>query len=214
MVRVLSLGLMLAATSASAAPLALPSFENAAAELRANVAALRAAAVKEKAADIGPRLDQMAWDVQRDQQDCQRLRRELSFLLSRLRNGGRGGRPGPGNGRGGPDQNLRWEFQRFNQDLQRVVRGAQWRLSDLRGLSAEAQKDPALVGPAQRLSDAARWLKSDTGWLVSDARFAYFDLMRAGLTFEGMDLDRNSRDLDQSSQDLQSEADRLLAKVR
>jgi hypothetical protein len=210
MVRALSAALLLAATSASAAPLALPSFENAAAELRANVAALRASALKDKGADIGPRLTQMAWDVERTQQDCQRLRRELGWLMSRVR----GVRPGPGNGRGGPDQNLRWELQRFNQDLARLTRDAQWRLNDLRGLSAEAQKDPALVAPAQRLVDSARWQKSETGWLISDARFAYFDLMRAGFTFEGMDLDRNSRDLDQAASDLQSESDRLLAKVR
>lgn len=217
MVRSLSLALVLAATSASAAPLALPSFENAAAQLHATVSALRASALKRKGADIGPRLNQMAWDVERSQQDVSRLRRELGFLLNRVRSGGN--RPGnprdprhPGNGQ--PDQNLRWEFQRFNQDLARVARDGQWRLSDLRGLTAQAEKDPTLVVPAQRLVDSARWLKSETNWLANDARFAYFELIRAGLSFEGMDLDRNSRDLDQGAQDLQAEADRLLAKVR
>lgn len=206
MVRALSAALLLAATSASAAPLALPSFEAAAFQLQASVKALRAASVKALGADIGPQLDSLAWDLQRFQQDAARMRSDLRFVMNRV-NAGR-----PGNGQ--PDPNLRWDLQRFNQDLSSMSRDAQWRLNDLRTLSAQAQKDPGLAARAQRVVDAARWLKNDTNWLAFDARFAYSDLMRAGYSFEGMDLDRYSRDLDQSAADLQSEAERLLAKVR
>lgn len=205
MVRALSAALLLAATSASAAPLALPSFEAAAFQLQTSVKALRAASVKALGADIGPRLDSMAWDLQRSQQDSTRLRDDLRYLMTRVN----AGQPG-----GQPDQNLRWDLQRLNQDLSMLARDSQWRLNDLRSLSAQAQKDPNLVAHASRLVDAARWLKNETNWLAFDARFAYSDLMRAGYSFEGMDLDRCSRDVDQGAQDLQSEAERLLAKVR
>jgi hypothetical protein len=204
MIRALSAALLLAAVSASAAPLALPSFETAARDLQMSVRNLRAASVKSLASDIGPRLDAMSWDLQRVQQDSSRLRGDLRFIMYRV-NAAQSGRRDP---------NLGWDLQRFNQDLSAMARNSEFRLMDLRSLSAQAQKDPGLVAPAQRLVEAARWLKSETGWLIFDAGFDTSALMRAGYPMEGMDLDRNSRDLDQNSQELQSEAERLLAKVR
>lgn len=205
MVRALSAALLLAATSASAAPLALPSFEAAAFQLQTSVKALRAASVKALSADIGPQLDSLSWDLQRSAQDASRMRDNLRFLMTRV-NTRRPGAPA--------DQNLTWDLQRFNQDLQTLAQDSQWRLNDLRSLSAQAQKDPNLVARAQNLDNAARALKSMTNWLVFDVRFDTMDLSRAGYTFESMDLDRYSRDADQNAQDLQNEADRLLAKVR
>lgn len=207
MIRTLCL-VLLAASSASAATLALPSFENAAAGLHAQVRALRAAQVKAASSDIGPRLDSMSWDLQRDENDARRLQSDLRFLLGRLRNGQ------PGDGRRGQDPYARMDLQRFIRDVAAVARDAQWRRDDLRALSSRAEKDPTLVGPATNLSKAARSLKSSTNWLLTDARFAYFDLIRAGFSFEAMDLDRSTRDLDGVAQDLSTDADALLAKVR
>ena len=201
MVRALSAALLLAATSASAAPLALPSFESSLQELQISMKTMRTVSFKKLSSDIGPRLDSMSWDLQRAQQETTRMRDELRFLLSRVRSNQ-------------PDPNLRWDFQRYNQYLSVLARDGQWRLSELRSLSVQAQKDPALVAPAQHLASAAGWLKNETNWLTFDVRFASFDLMRAGLTFESMDLDRASRDFDQNAQDLKAESDRLLAKVR
>ena len=206
MARTLFAALLFAAMSASAAPLALPSFEAAALQLQTTVKALSAASAKARGSDVGPRLDNMAWDLQNSQRDFARLRGDLRFLMNRL-NSRR-----PGNG--WPDQTLRWDIQRFNQDLAARSRDAQWRLDELRSLSAQAQKDPNLVGPAARLLDASRYLKDETNWLAFDAGFDYSDMMRAGLSFEGMDLDRNARDIDQNAAQLQSEGERLLAKVR
>ena len=205
MIRALSAALLLAASSASAAPLALPSFEAAAAQLQTTVKALRAASVKAMGADIGAQLDSMSWDFQRAEQDSSRLRDDLRFLMTRVDTTPPGGRQDP---------NLSWDLQRFNQDLQTLAQDSRFRLNDLRSLSAQAQKDPALVAHAQRLDDAARGLAATVKWMTFDARFDTGDLMRAGFSMESMDLDRNSRDLDQGSQDLQAEADRLLAKVR
>ncbi|MDE2144193.1 MAG: hypothetical protein KGL74_02230 [Elusimicrobia bacterium] len=204
MIRALSAAMLLAAVSVSAAPPALPSFEAAAGQIQNTVAALRAASAKASSTGIGARLDSMAWDLQNAQQDVSRQRSDLRFLMSRVN----GAQPGQ------PDQNLRWELQRLNQDLASLARDAGWRLDELRSLSAQAQKDPTLVGPATRLTDAARWLKSETNWLTFDARFASIGLLRAGLTFESMDLDRNGRDLDDNAAQLQTGADALLAKVR
>ena len=201
MVRALSAALLLAATSASAAPLAMPSFESSILEIQNSVKTLRTASFKKLSSDIGPRLDSMSWDLQRAQQETTRMRDELRFLLSRVRSNQ-------------PDPNIRWDFQRYNQYLSVLARDGQWRLSELRSLSAQAQKDSSLVAPAQHLASAAGWLKNETNWLTFDVRFATFDLMRAGLTFESMDLDRASRDFDQNAQDLKAESDRLLAKVR
>ena len=201
MVRALCAVLLLAAASASAAPLALPNFEFAAAQIQTTVKTMRATQLQARSADIGPRLDAMAWDLQRAQQESMRMRDELRYLLNPVRSNQ-------------ADPNIRWDFQRYNQYLSQLARDGQWRLNELRALSSQAQKDPNLAAPAQRLLSAAGWLKNETNWLTFDVRFAYFDLMRAGLTFEGMDLDRNSRDFDQNARDLNSEAERLLAKVR
>lgn len=208
MVRTLTVALLALSTAASAAPgapLALPSFENAAAALHAAVRAQRAAAVKTLDAGTAQRLDSLDWDLQRSRQDANRLRDELRWLMSRVRS------PRPGQ----PDPNLRWELQGLVRDLDRVARDARWRLDDLRAISSQvSQKDPALVAPAQRVVSDAGWLQSDAHWFVFDAGFASPELMRAGYAFESMDLDRNARDLDQVTRDLQSEAQRLLDKVR
>ena len=208
MVRILSAALLLAAVSASASP-AIPSFEASMANIQAAIATSHVAQLKVKAGNIGPQLSSLAWDLERADQDANRMRNDLRWLLQRVRSYQR-----PQNGRPDMDPSLRWDVQRLTQDLSRMARDAQWRLMDLRNLSAQAEKDETLVGPASRVADAARRLKNDTNWLVSDARFGYFDLMRAGFTFEGMDLDRDSRDLDSRAQDLQNEAEKLLAKVR
>ncbi|UPT75188.1 MAG: hypothetical protein M0D55_05630 [Elusimicrobiota bacterium] len=208
MVRALSAAILLLPAAAYANP-AVPSFEGALGEIRAAVAATRAAQVKAKAGDIGPRLSTLAWDLDRAERDAYRLRNDLRWLLQRAR---RYQKPQPG--RPETDPSLRWDVQRFTRDLAQTTRDAQWRLGDLRHLSAQAEKDETLVGPASRVVDAARRLKNESNWLVMDARFGYWDLMRAGFTFEGMDLDRNSRDLDDHARDLQSEGDKLLAKVR
>lgn len=218
MVRALSAALLLAASSAYAAP-EIPSFEASVANIQAVVAASRAASVKKLSADVGPQLDNLSWDLERADQDAQRLRNDLRWLLQRVRQHRSlaPGRPQPG--RPAPQQpdndpSLRWDVQRLTQDLSRLARDAQWRSTDLRNLSAQTGKDAALVGPASRVLDAARRLKGDTNWLATDARFAYFDFMRAGFTFEAMDLDRNTRDFDSRAQDLQNDADALLTKVR
>lgn len=211
MVRALSAALLLCATASSAAP-SLPSFEGSVAEIHAAVAALRAGRVKKMAADIGPQLNSMSWDLERADQDASRMRNDLRWLLQRLnrQQPGRPGQPGQPNG----DPSLRWDVQRLSQDLSRLARDSQWRVQDLRNLSAQAEKSDALVAPATRVSDAARRLKNDASWLATDVRFAYFDFMRAGFTFEAMDLDRDTRDMDSRAQELQDEAARLLAKVR
>jgi hypothetical protein len=207
MIRALCAVLLLAA-SASAAPLALPSFESSARDLQASLAAARAASIKTLSSDIGPRLDAMAWDLRTAQQDVSRLRGDLRWLMRRV-GSGRGGDP-----RRGPGGDVRWDLQRFNQNLADLSRNAQWRLNDLYALSAQAPKDPELVAHVQRLIDSARWLQSETNQLTFDARFDAFQLMTAGYALESMDLDRNSRDLDRSAQDLQAAGERLLAKVR
>lgn len=200
--------MMVAAVSVSASP-ALPSFEHSAAQLQSTIAALRAQQVRAKAANTGPQIANLAWDLERAERDASRLRSDLRFLLSRVRRYQR-----PQNGRPDMDPSLRWDVQRFTRELSQLTRDSQWRLNDLRFLTAQAEKDETLVAPASRLLDAARRFKSETGWLLMDARFASFDFRRAGLVFEGMDLDRDSRDVDERAQDLQSEAGRLLAKVR
>lgn len=204
----LSAALLLLAASVQASP-SIPSFEFSAAQLQASVAALRAAQAKTKAGDIGPQLSSMAWDFERWERDSSRLQNDLRWLLARVRRYQK-----PQSGKPDMDPSLKWDLQSLTRDLAQLSRDSQWRLNDLRFLSSQAQKDDALIAPAQRLSDDARNLKSATGWLSSDARFAYFDLIRAGFTFEGMDLDRDTRDLDQRAQDLQGESERLLAKVR
>jgi len=205
---------MLAAVSASASP-AIPSFEVSAANLQATIAAMRAAQVKTKAANAGPQISSLTWDLERYERDLSRMRNDLRWLQQRLRRAGMN----PGQGRPGQpnqpnDPSLRWDIQRLTRDLAQTSRDAQWRLNDLRFLASSAEKDETLVIPATRLLDAARRLKNETNWFSMDARFAYFDFMRAGFTFEGMDLDRNSREIDTNAQNLQGEADRLLAKVR
>lgn len=208
MVRILSAALLFASVSASATP-AIPSFEHAASQLQSSIAALRAQQVRAKAANTGPQIANLAWDLERAERDASRLRSDLRFLLSRVRRYQR-----PQNGRPDMDPSLRWDVQRFTRELSQLTRDSQWRLNDLRFLTAQAEKDETLVAPASRLLDAARGFKSETSWLLMDARFASFDFRRAGFTFEGMDLDRDSRDVDERAQDLQSEAGRLLAKVR
>lgn len=208
MVRALSAALLLLPAAAYANP-AVPSFEAAIAQIQAAVAATRAEQVKTKGADIGARLSNLSWDMERSERETSRLRNDMRWLLQRAR---RWQKPQPG--KPDMDPSLRWDVQRFTRDLANVARDAQWRLQDLRSLSAQAEKDETLVGPATRVADSARRLKSETNWLLMDARFGYWDLIRAGFTFEGMDLDRNSRELDQSAQDLQTEGDRLVTKVR
>ncbi len=211
MVRVLAVALLIPAVSASASP-SIPSFEFSVAHIQSSIAAMRGEQVKAKAGNIGPQISNLAWDLQRYEQDTSRLRNDLRWLQQRLR---RQGFPQPGRpGQPGNDPSLRWDIQRFTRGLDRLAHDAQWRLQDLRILLAQAEKDETLVAPATRLLNAARQLKSETNWFLTDARFAHFDFSRAGYNFEAMDLDRNSRDLDDHSQDLQSEADRLLAKVR
>lgn len=203
MVRVLSAALVLCAASAAAAstPPPLPSFEASAARLQESVAALRAAQLKAKAGELGPRLNAAARDLEGDESEAYRLQNDLRFLMSRVRSGR-------------PDQILRWDVQRFTRELSALARDAQWRLTDLRSLSAQAQKDEALISPASRVLASARSLDNTVHWLVFDARFAYFDLQRAGFTFEAMDLDRGSRDMDGLARELLSESEKLLAKVR
>ena len=211
MVRALVAAALLA-PAAHASPVALApaavSFEGMAAELQAAVAALRAAQIENVVVQSGPRIDSLAWDLQRYEQEAARLRRDLRWLEGRLR---RYQRPQPG--RPDSDPNLRWDVQRFSRELGDLARDANWRLNDLRHLTAGAVKDDALVAPAQRLKNAAQGLKNETHWLEFDARFAASDFRRAGFTFEAMDLDRDSRDLDWRAQDLQDESGRLLAKV-
>lgn len=208
MVRTLTVALLALSAAASAAPvgpLALPSFENAAAALHAAVRAQRAASVKTLDAGTAQRVDALAWDLERSRQDVGRLRDQLRWLMSRVRS------PRPGQ----PDPNLRWELQGLVRDLDRVVRDGRWRLDDLRALSSQVPgKSPDVVAPAQRLVSDAGWLQSDAHWFVFDAGFASPELMRAGYAFESMDLDRNARDLDQLTRDLQAESQRLLDKVR
>ena len=164
MVRFLTAALLLSAVSASASP-AIPSFEFSVANIQASVAALRANQVKAKSGNIGPRLDSMAWDLQRSERDASQLRSDLRFLLSRVRRQGsapsRPGQPGQPS-----DPNLRWDVQRFTRDLAQLTRDSQWRLNDLRSLSAQAEKDEALVSPATRLLESARRFKSETNWLL------------------------------------------------
>lgn len=219
MVRILSAVLLLAAVSASATT-AVPSFEISAANIQASVAAMRADQVKAKSGNIGGQIANLAWSLDRSEREAARLRNDLRWLQQRLRRQGFAqpglpSRPGQPGRPGQPyDPNLRWDVQRFTRDLDQVTRDSQWQLNDLRLLIGQAEKDEALVAPATRLLNSARWLKSTTNWLLSDARSAHWDFSRAGYTFEGMDLDRNSRDLDWRAQDLQNEAARLLAKVR
>jgi hypothetical protein len=211
MVRALA-AILLLVPAVSASPVALApaavSFEGMAAELQASVAALRAAQIENVVVKSGPRIDSLAWDLERYEREAAQARRDLRWLESRLR---RYQRPQPG--RPDSDPNLRWDVQRFTRELSRLARDASWRLNDLRHLTAGAVKDDALVSPAQRLQRAAQALKSETHWLEFDARFAASDFRRAGFTFEAMDLDRDSRDLDSRAQDLQDESGRLLAKV-
>lgn len=202
MVRVMSVALLLAAVSASASP-AIPSFEFAASQLQSSIAAMRVSQVQTKAENIGPQIQNLAWDLENSEHYLSRLRNNLRWLLQRMN------RNRPGN-----DRSLRWDVQRFTQNLAQLTRDSQWRLDDLRFLTAQAEKDETLVAPATLLLSAARRLQSETNWFATDARFAYFDFMRAGFTFEGMDLDRDSRDMNGHAQNLENEADRLLAKVR
>ncbi len=206
MVRILSAALLFAATSASAAaPLALPSFESAAFQVQASVKAMRAAQVQAKGADIGPRLDSMAWDFQRAAQDVEGMRTDLRLLITRVD----ARRPG-----GPVDPRLEWDLQSFNQNLDSLGGDGRFRLDDLNAIAAQAEKDPGLVARAQNLVDAASGLKSDTHWLVFDVGFDVSDLMSAGFSLEETDLDRFSRALDQNAADLQSAAQRVLSKVR
>ena len=210
MVRILSAALLLAAVSASAA-IEIPSFELSVANVHAALAASRAERVKLKAGNLGPQINNLAWQLDSSERDLSRLRNDLNWLLQRMR---RYQQPQPGRPGQPSDPSLRWDVERFTRDLAQLTRDAQWRLMDLRNLSAQAEKDEALVAPASRLADAARRLKSESNWFSSDARFAGFDFRRAGFNFEAMDVDRDSRDLDWRAQDLQSGADQLLAKVK
>jgi hypothetical protein len=199
MVRILSAALLFAATSASAS--AIPSFEYTAWQLQSSIAALRTEQLNAKAGNIGPQISNLAWNLERAERETSRLRSELRLLQQRIR-------------RQSSDLSLRWDVQRFTRELAQVTRDMQWRVGDLRHLSAQAEKDEALVAPASRLVGAARWLKSETSWLLSDAHFASFDFERAGFTIESMNLDRDSRDLDWRALDLQTGAEQLLVKVK
>lgn len=163
--------------------------------------ALRAAALT-----AGP-LENLAWDVQRAESDATRLRRDVTWLRIRA------SRYDRDHGRE-RDPMLRWDIQRFLQDAGDLARGARLRVDEVRRLSGQAQKDEALVFPAQRLSDAATRLSETSRQLSFEARLAVFDFMRAGFAFEGMELSRLGADVETQTRDLADEARRLLEKIR
>ena len=178
MVRFLSAALLLAAVSASATP-AIPSFEFSVANIQASVAAMRAEQIQAKSGNLGAQISNLAWDLERYQRDVQRLRNDLRYLSQRLRRQGLS-QPGLPSRPGQPnDPSLRWDVQRFTRDTDQLARDLQWRLNDLRFLSGQAQKDEALVAPANRSGGAARWLRSETNWFASDARSTSWDFRRA-----------------------------------
>lgn len=205
---VLSAALLLAA-SVHAAPTALPSFDTAIAQIHASVLAQRAEAATARAAIVGPNLDSYAWDLERFGRDAERLRREQSWIVNRVRR-----YQPPQAGQPDSDPSLRFEVQRLARDFTSLARDLQWKVNDLRWASSQVQKDPELVRPAQRLAEAARVLKDSAHWLQFDARFAIWDYRRAGFTFEAWDIERGATDMEMRSRDLGTLADDILAKAR
>ena len=204
--------LLLAVPSAFAAGPApvVPSlpFEGAVEAFRADVNAARAARAKAAAADIGPHLNSLAWDLDRAHQDVTTMRRVLAWLAARAR----AYRP-PTRTRPESDPQLRWDLRTASRNLETLARNAEHSLQRLHMLAGQATKDEALVLPAQRLAGSASTLSAETGWLGMDSRTATSDIRWAGFSFEAMDIDNAARELEDAARSLDGAASALRAKV-
>ncbi len=194
--------LFAAARPASAAP-AL-SFEQSLGQLHQQLSALRASQVRQKADGLAQRIDRVAMDASRyywDSDNLRRILRDLRWRAQRLQH---------------PNQDpwFRSDLDRFIWDLKDLARNVEWARAEAQDITNLASKNPALVAPAQDLSNQAQSLRSETSWLESDGRWAADDFRRLGLQFEAWDVERESRDAMESSRRLDDQARALLAKVR
>jgi len=194
------------AVPSQAAPVVAPlTFDASVFSALRQITQLRAASIKTLDAGLAARLNRLAWDMRRFQQQTTRLRQEASSLRSRLVV--IPGRP--------VDPNLAWDVRRLVQDFQQLARDLQWSLQDVRMLrSSIPGKDPDLVGPAANFAGEVRWLTNETRWLDMDVRNMGWDLRAMGFNFEAMDLEMAVRDIEADTASLTNESDLISAKVR
>lgn len=206
MVRFLVCAVLLSlAASSSAASL---SFEQSLGALREQVLTVRVEQAKAKTAGLGARITRAANDASRLRWDAQRLRDRIRDIRWRAQRQGMGQ---PGQPR---DPWLRNDIQRAVWDLRDLARDCGWLARDAESFNREATKDPALVGPAERLDSDAQGLQGEAQWLESDARFASWDIRRAGYNMEAWDIERESGNANTSARGLRDSARALLQKVR
>ncbi|OGS42712.1 MAG: hypothetical protein A2506_13320 [Elusimicrobia bacterium RIFOXYD12_FULL_66_9] len=205
MVHVALLAAVLAVPS-QAAPVAAPmTFDASVFNTLSHIAQIRAASVKKMDAGLASRLNRLAWDMRRSQQQTSQLRNELTRMRSRLVV--IPGRP--------TDPSLAFDVRRLSQDFQQLAHDLQWHLQDTRMIRSDIQgKDPDLVGPASYFASEVRWLANETQWLDMDVRNISWDLRAHGFPFEAMDMEAAARDIQTHLTGLKTESDLITAKVR
>ncbi|MBI4425727.1 MAG: hypothetical protein HY554_18500 [Elusimicrobia bacterium] len=112
------------------------------------------------------------------------------------------------------DPFLDMDVRRLTRDLRELRDAAQRLATDAGRLEREAQPDPALVAPAERLESQTAALRWPLGDLASDARWGRYDLARAGYQLEAWDLERDAESASESAREAQASAQRLARKVR
>ena len=113
--------------------------------------------------DTASDLRRLSSDIRRERWDIERLERTLRDLQRRAQNLERLN-PGrnPNDPRRDTDPFLSSDLRRFVWDLKSETRELESIQRDIERVERAAQKDPALVAPAQALESDARWLKNST----------------------------------------------------
>lgn len=200
--------LLVLVSAASSQAATLPSFEATLGQFRQNFLTQRAEQKKAKALQAGQDLDNLAFNADNLRTDSQRLRNAVNDLRWRCQRN----RPDPR--RPGGDPWLRNDLDRLVWSLRdhaRYVQDLSWRAQNF---LRDAKKDPEAVAPAQRLQNAAGWLRSEEGWLQMDAQNAGWEFRNAGFSMQAFDVENAARDAQNSAMDLENISTQILAKVR
>lgn len=188
--------LVAVAVPAAAAP-ALPSFEQSLGSIQLQV---QKSAPQRGTVHAKSGLDNLSWDADRLRDDASRLRNTVRWLQAAAR------RPN--------DPSLRsyviqasWQMREFSSRVVTLRR-------DVERARDAAQKNPDLVGAAERARSSASWLTSETRWLWSDIQTASWDLRRAGFVFEAFDFERYSSEATDAAAGAEQAAGELVRRVK
>lgn len=181
-------------------------FDAAVPRARQEIAAARAARAQAAPDDLRDRIANLNFDLRNRRQDAEQLRWDLTNLRPRLL------RYQPS--RPGDDPALRYDVARLSQAAKTLSREVALRSSDLRWISAQAEKDPSLVQPAQTLSQDTLDFKQSAGFLRFDSEGVLGDLRRAGFDPDAADIDDATQRVQDDAQTIQNDSQTLLMKVR